>query len=182
MCENRLYLAQLAHWPPTHVWHHWNFIFIFIPNPEIEYSPKMSVNYKIKKVWPYLWLYFHEFQCPQISPWRSWLSMTVGTLFKICSESLIPLTNQNLTGDGRGLGPIRDEGASHGIILIWVFEWQGSYNMSPKKFKDFSRTFKGIFPQFSRTKNPKSAAHFHKNDMLITMPMSVAPCKLNWTN
>ena len=26
--------------------------FIFIPNPDIEYSPKIFVNHKIKKVWP----------------------------------------------------------------------------------------------------------------------------------
>ena len=52
---------------------------------------------------------------------------------------------------------------------------QGSYTNSPQKFHDFSRTFS----QFCRTKNQKSAADFHRNDMFITTLRSVASGKIN---
>ena len=49
MCYNRLSLALSVHWLEMEAWNQQNFISIFIPDPDIEYRPKMSVNQIIKK-------------------------------------------------------------------------------------------------------------------------------------
>ena len=54
---------------------------------------------------------------------------------------------------------------------------QGPYTMSPKKNPGLFQDFQGHFSQFSRTKNHKSTADSHSNDMFRTMFGSVAQGK-----
>ena len=55
---------------------------------------------------------------------------------------------------------------------------QGSYTMSPKKFQDYSRTFKDLFFNFPGPKSHESTAGFHSNDKFRTMLRSVAQAGL----
>ena len=72
------------------------------------------------------------------------------------------------------------------VTLIFLFcviqVLTGFVHHELQKIPGLFQNFQGPFLQFSRTKNLKLAADFHRNDSLITALRSVAPGKINGLN